>query len=163
PEILPTAKLARMIAAKARSEAVEVVGYTDLAGHPGMRKQLARRAGDWGCLVGANDFIVTNGTAEALALALQFTCTRASAGLVASPTSYRVLEIIKRRGLRVVELPTDPQAGVSPDDLKEAIRSFPNIGACLLVTNYSNPLGCALSSERKKKIVSILAKMKIPL
>jgi len=74
PEILPTAKLARMIGAKARSEASEVVRYTDSAGHPKMRKQLARRAGDWCCLMGTDDFIVTNGTAEALALALQVTC-----------------------------------------------------------------------------------------
>jgi len=163
PEILPTAKLARMIGAKARSEASEVVRYTDSAGHPKMRKQLARRAGDWGCLMGTDDFIVTNGTAEALALALQVTCPRDSAVLVESPTYYGILEIIKSRGLRVIELPTDPQAGVSPDDLKEAIRSLPNIGACLLVTNYSNPLGCALSPERKEKLVSILAKNGIPL
>jgi len=65
--------------------------------------------------------------------------------------------------LRVVELPTDPQAGVSPENVEEAIRSFSNIGACLLVTNYSNPLGCALSPDRKKRLVSILAKNRIPL
>jgi DNA-binding transcriptional MocR family regulator len=40
---------------------------------------------------------------------------------------------------------------------------LPAIGACLLVTNYSNPLGCELPAERKEKIVSILAKNKIPL
>jgi DNA-binding transcriptional MocR family regulator len=59
--------------------------------------------------------------------------------------------------------PTDPRAGVSPDDIEQAIRSLPAIGACLLVTNYSNPLGCELPAERKEKIVSILAKNKIPL
>jgi len=163
PEILPTAKLARMIAAKARSAASEVVGYTDPAGHPKMRKQLARRASDWGCLLTADDFVVTNGTSEALALALQATCRADSAVLVESPTYYGILEIIQSRGLRVVELPTDPRTGVSPDDIARAIRSFPNIGACLLVTNFSNPLGSELPPEKKKKLVSILAENKIPL
>jgi DNA-binding transcriptional MocR family regulator len=163
PEILPAARLARMIAAKARSAAFEAVGYTDPAGHPKLRKILARRASDWGCLLTADDFIVTNGTSEALALALQSTCAPGSAVLVESPTYYGILEIIKSRGLRVVELPTDPRTGVSPDDIEQAIQSFPGIGACLLVTNYSNPLGCELPAEKKEKIVSILAKSNIPL
>jgi DNA-binding transcriptional MocR family regulator len=98
-----------------------------------------------------------------LALALQATCPPDSAVLVESPTYYGILEIIKSRGLRVVELPTDPRTGVSTDDIERAIRSLPNIGACLLVTNYSNPLGCELPAERKKRLVSILAKRKIPL
>jgi DNA-binding transcriptional MocR family regulator len=163
PEILPAARLARMIAAKARTGASEVVGYTDPAGHAKMRKQLARRAGEWGCLLTPDDFIVTNGTAEALSLALQATCSPGSAVLVESPTWYGILEIIKSRGLRVVELPTDSRTGVSPDDVEKAIRSLPNIGACLLVTNYTNPLGCELPPEKKQKLVSILAKHKIPL
>ena len=162
-EILPTAKLARMIAAKARSGASELVGYSDPAGLAKMRQQLARRAADWGCLLTPDDFIVTNGTAEALALALQATCAPGAAVLVESPTWYGILEIIKSRGLRVIELPTDPRTGVSPDDVEKAIRTLPNIGACLLVTNYSNPLGCEMPSARKEKLVSILAKKRIPL
>ena len=43
PEILPTAKLARMIAAKARSAASEVAGYTDPAGGASRRKHLLPR------------------------------------------------------------------------------------------------------------------------
>ena len=43
------------------------------------------------------------------------------------------------------------------------MRSIPRIGACLLVTNYSNPLGCAMPVERKKRLVSILAKYQVPL
>src|SRR6202042_2911576 len=40
---------------------------------------------------------------------------------------------------------------------------IPKIGACLLVTNFSNPLGCSMSVEKKKKLVSILNQYKIPL
>ena len=163
PEVLPTAKLGRMISVLARSASEEVVAYTDPAGHPKMRKQLARRSGDWGCLLTPEDFIVTNGTAEAIALSLRTTCPPHSAVLVESPTYYGILETIENLGLRVVELPTDPRTGVSPNDVEHALQSIPRIGACLLVTNYSNPLGYAMPAEQKKRLVSILTKYQVPL
>jgi DNA-binding transcriptional MocR family regulator len=163
PEILPTVKLGRMISAIARSASAEVVGYAEPAGHSKLRKQLARRSSDWGCLMNPEDFVVTNGAAEAIALALRTVCPPNSAVLVESPTYYGILETIENLGLRVVELPTDPQTGVSPDDIEHAIQSIPKIGGCLLVTNYSNPLGCTISIEKKKRLVSILARYKVPL
>jgi DNA-binding transcriptional MocR family regulator len=163
PEILPTAKLGRMISAITRSATAEIVGYAEPAGHHKLRKQLARRSSDSGCLLKPEDFIVTNGASEAISLALRTVCPPNSAVLVESPTYYGILEMIENLGLRVVELPTDSRTGVSPDDIENAIRSVPKIGACLLVTNYSNPLGCTMSVEKKKRLVSILAKHQIPL
>jgi DNA-binding transcriptional MocR family regulator len=162
-EILPTAKLGRMISVLARSSAAEVVGYAEPAGHHKLRKQLARRSSDWGCLMKPDDFVVTNGAAEAIALALRVVCPPNSAVLVESPTYYGILEMIENLGLGVIELPTDPRTGVSPDDIEHAIQSVPKIGACLLVTNYSNPLGCTMSEEKKKRLVSILSKYQVPL
>ncbi len=163
PEILPTAKLGRMISVLARSASAEIVRYAEPAGHHKLRKQLARRSGDWGCLMKPEDFIVTNGTTEAIALALRTVCPPNAAVLVESPTYYGILEMIENLGLRVVELPTDARTGVSPDDIEHAIQSIPRIGACLLVTNFSNPLGCTMSVEKKKRLVSILAKYQVPL
>jgi DNA-binding transcriptional MocR family regulator len=162
-EILPSAKLGRMISAIARSASAEIVGYAEPGGHQKLRKQLARRSSDWGCLMSPDDFIVTNGTAEAISLALRAVCPPNSAVLVESPTYYGILEMIENIGLRVVELPTDPRTGVSPDDIERAIRSISRIGACLLVTNFSNPLGCTMPLEKKKQLVSILSKHEIPL
>src|SRR5580704_8598944 len=162
-EILPTAKLGRMISVIARSSAAVVVGYAEPAGHHKLRKQLARRSSDWGCLMKPDDFVVTNGAAEAIALALRVVCPPNSAVLVESPTYYGILEMIENLGLGVIELPTDPRTGVSPDDIEHAIQSVPKIGACLLVTNYSNPLGCTMSEEKKKRLVSILSKYQVPL
>jgi DNA-binding transcriptional MocR family regulator len=161
-EILPTAKLGRMISVIARSASAEVVNYAEPAGHHKLRKQLARRSGDWGCLMTPEDFIITNGASEAISLALRTVCPPNSAVLVESPTYFGILEMIETLGLRVVELPTDPQTGVSPEDIEHAIQSIPRIGACLLVTNYSNPPGCTLSVEKKRRLVSILDKYKIP-
>jgi DNA-binding transcriptional MocR family regulator len=162
-EVLPAAKLGRMISVLARSDSKEVVRYAEPAGHQKLRAQLARRSSEWGCLMKPEDFIITNGTTEAIALALRAVCPPNSAVLVESPTYYGILEMIENLGLRVVELPTDARTGVSPEDIEHAIRSVPRIGACLLVTNYSNPLGCTMSLEKKKSLVTILAKYQVPL
>jgi len=49
------------------------------AGHHKLRKQLARRSSDWGCIMKPEDFIVTNGAAEAISLALRTVCPPNSA------------------------------------------------------------------------------------
>ena len=152
-----------MISVLARSASAEIIRYAEPAGHHKLRKQLARRSGDWGCLMKPEDFVVTNGTTEAIALALRTVCLPNAAVLVESPTYYGILEMIENLGLRVVELPTDARTGVSPDDIEHAIQSIPRIGACLLVTNFSNPLGCTMLVEKKKRLVSILARYRVPL
>ncbi len=162
-QILPTTKLSRMIASLARSAKSEVVNYTEPAGHQKLRKQLARRSGETGAFLTAEDFIVTNGASEALALCLKAVCAPGSAVMVESPGYYGILEIVEHLGLRVVELPTDPKNGVSPEDMERSIRTISGVGACLLVTNFSNPLGCTLSAERKAAIVDLLARHEIPL
>ncbi len=106
---------------------------------------------------------MTYGAGEALALCLRATCASGSAVLVESPTYYGLLELIENLGLRVVELATDPREGVSLEHIREAIRTISRIGACLIVTNYSNPLGCSLALDSKKELVSLLAKRRIPL
>ncbi|MBV9390846.1 MAG: PLP-dependent aminotransferase family protein, partial [Verrucomicrobia bacterium] len=163
PEILPAAKLARLTSALARRSASESVVYADPAGHPRLRQQLARRAGEWGCLLTNDDFIVTAGAAEAISLSLRAICDRGSAVLVESPTYYGILEMIQNLGLRVVEIPADPKSGVAVEDIEKAIVSIPKISACLLVTNYSNPLGYAISESNKAEIVDLLSKHQIPL
>ena len=154
PDILPTAKLGRMISALARSASAEVVAYAEPAGHLKMRKQLARRSSDWGCLLTPEDFIVTNGTAEAIALSLRTTCPPHSAVLVESPTYYGILETIENLGLRVVELPTDPRTGVSPNDVEHALQSIPQnrrlfIGNKLFQPSWMRHVG------RKKEAVGL--------
>jgi DNA-binding transcriptional MocR family regulator len=162
-ELLPGARLAQMTSALARSAPNELVRYTDPAGHLKLRKQLARRAHDWGCFLNQEEFVVTYGAGEALSLSLRATCASGSAVLVESPTYYGLLELIENLGLRVVEIPTDPRDGVSLEHIQKAILTVPRIGACLIVTNYSNPLGCSLAEERKKELVALLAKHRIAL
>ena len=163
PDILPITKLGQIISSLTRRAKSEIANYTESAGHPKLRKQLARRSSDWGSFLTPEDFIITNGGAAAMTLCLQAVCPPKAAVLVESPIHPGILEIIEHLGHKVVELPTDPNLGVSPEDVERAIRMIPEIGACFLATNYSNPLGYSLSEERKKQIVTLLSRYQIPL
>jgi len=74
-----------------------------------------------------------------------------------------VLEIIESLGLRVVELATDPVQGIDLGDLENALQRFTRVAACVLVTNYSNPLGYSLSTKTKRDLVRLLARFGVPL
>ena len=82
---------------------------------------------------------------------------------VESPCYFGTLEIIENLGLRVVELATDPQEGIDLRELENALKRFNRVAACLLVTNYSNPLGFSLSARNKRDLIQILARFGVPL
>ena len=63
-------------------------------------------------------------------------------------------------GLRILELPTNPVTGIDPDALKKVL---PQIKACLLISNFNNPLGSCMPDEHKRVVVDMLAGYDIPL
>ena len=63
-------------------------------------------------------------------------------------------------GLRVLELPTNPVTGIEPDALRKVL---PQINLCLLISNFSNPLGSCMPDEHKKEVVQMLTEYNIPL
>ena len=162
-EILPTRELIQTITSVARRFPAEVVRQGEPAGAIKLRQQLARRASECGCFLGPDDFVVTVGASEAINLALRACCSPGDIVLVESPSYFGTLEIIESLNLRVVELATDPEQGISVQDVAKALNRFPRIRACLLVTNHSNPLGCTLSPETKQRLVELLAKHQVAL
>jgi DNA-binding transcriptional MocR family regulator len=73
-----------------------------------------------------------------------------------------MLRFAQSIGLNVLELPTDPETGVDPDDVKKALQKYP-IKACFFVTNFSNPLGYCMPDEQKEAMVKLLSKHGVPL
>jgi DNA-binding transcriptional MocR family regulator len=162
-EILPTRRLAQTVAAVARRYPVEVTTQAAVPGTESLRQQLAQRAGAWGCFFSPDDFVITCGASEALHLALRAVSERGDIVLVESPCYFGILEIIENLGLRVVELATDPQEGIDLVELENVLKRFNRVAACVLVTNYSNPLGFSLSTSSKRNLVQLLARFGVPL
>jgi DNA-binding transcriptional MocR family regulator len=162
PSLLPADKLNRILARVARSAGGVGVSYDWPRGCPRLRRQLARRALDWGCSLRADDFIVTVGAMEALQLCLHAVTRPGDAVAVESPTYFGVLRLIEAIGLRAVEIPVQPRTGIDLDVLERAIREQ-RVRACVVIPNFHNPLGSLMPDAAKAQLVALAAKHDLPL
>jgi DNA-binding transcriptional MocR family regulator len=162
PDLLPVDKLTRALRSAVGRHKRQSVFYDFLPGLKSLRVQIARRAMTAGCLLSPDDIVTTQGATEAVNLCLRAVCRPGDTVAVESPTFYGFLQIIESLGLHALEIPTHPEHGLSLDALAYAMEHN-RIAACLVVSNFSNPLGCSIPEEGKKALVELLANQEIPL
>ncbi|MBS1978159.1 MAG: PLP-dependent aminotransferase family protein [Bacteroidetes bacterium] len=162
PELLPAAKLNKAVVQALRNSRDCCLGYEHVQGNVKLRKQIARQSFNWGGTLTEDDVVVTAGCMEALSLSLKAVTRPGDAVAIESPTYFGVFQVMESLGLKVVEIPNDPEKGIDLDCLDQSIRKF-NINACLFVPNFNNPMGSCLPDEKKKKLVDLVTFHKIPL
>lgn len=162
PDFLPGRQVQRALASASRHPLVARGGYAFPPGYIGLREQLALRMQRLGCAVSADEIVITNGGQEALLLALASICRTGDVVALESPAFYGLLQIIDALGLKALEIPTHPEQGLSLEALELALDKWP-VKACVLVSNFSNPLGCSLPTERKAALVALLSQRNVPL
>ena len=162
PELFPLARLGRATATAATS--LDPWSTVDdlTRGSAALRQQIARRYLLDGVAIGPDDIVVTHGAMEALNVCLAAVCRPGDAVVVESPCFYACLQALERRGLRAIEVATDPREGIDLVALEAAIvRHRPK--ACWVMTNFQNPLGSAMSAEKKHALVALIARHGVPL
>ncbi len=161
-ELMPAAKLQRILSATARRRPESLTTYATPPGREELRRQIARRTLDWGCNLNADDLIVTHGCMEALNLCLRAVTKPGDIVALESPTYFGLLQIIESLGLQALEIPTHPREGISLEALTLACERE-RVSACLVMSNVSNPLGSVMSDAAKKRLVRLLGERGIPL
>jgi len=162
PGFLPERAVERALSSAARLHRQRVIGYAFPPGAPELRQQLARRMAECGCHTPADEIIVTNGCQEAIVLALRAVTEPGDVVAIESPTFYSLLQAIEALGLKALEIPTHPRDGLSLEALQLALEQW-RVKACILVPNYSNPLGYLMPDERKQRLVALLARHQVAL
>jgi DNA-binding transcriptional MocR family regulator len=159
---LPIDKLNRIMATELRKCGDHAVLYQMPPGYERLRVQIARRALMAGISSGPDDILVTSGCVEAVFLALRTTCHAGDTIAVESPFYFNFMQMIAELGLKALEIPATPREGISIEALRYAIEQG-KISACLVITNFSNPLGSLMPDERKQELVELLSRHEIPL
>jgi DNA-binding transcriptional MocR family regulator len=162
PELLPIATLNRMLATGARELRTAGATYDLPPGLPTLRRQLARRAVSWGLTLRPDEFVTTIGAMEALHLALRAVAKSGDTVAVESPTYFGVLQLIQELGIRAIEIPTHPRAGMDLDFLDDVLRRT-SIRAVLAMPTMSSPLGAVMSEEGKERLVRLIDRHDVPL
>jgi len=136
--------------------------YGDVVGDQGLRRQIAMRMADLGIDAPPDRMIITAGAMEALFVALRSVTRPGDNVIIASPSYYCFLQLLENMGLRALELDSDPDRGIDPDELARVAARY-NVAACILSPNFNNPDGAMIPDANKEKIVDILAKSGTPL
>ncbi|MFN2570754.1 MAG: PLP-dependent aminotransferase family protein [Gemmatimonadales bacterium] len=160
PRLFPWKRLGRIAAGFAR--AGEGFSYELPPGSLALRRQLARRSLEWGCTLGADDFVITSGAMEAVQLSLLAVSRAGDAVAVEAPAFFGTLQLIESMGLRAVEIPTMPGTGIDLEALDRALRTR-RISAVVAVTNFTNPAGSVMPDENKERLVRMLESRGVPL
>lgn len=160
--LLPTEKLHRAYMTVARREGDVLSRYSVPPGCLSLRTQIARRLLATGCTLPPEQLVITSGCQEALTLALRAVCRPGDAVAVDSPVYFNILQLLETLGLRALELPTDPREGICLPPLADALRAG-QVSACLFQSNFSNPLGGSMPPEKKRELVTLLARHNVPL
>jgi DNA-binding transcriptional MocR family regulator len=109
-----------------------------------------------------DEVVITAGALEGLNLSLLACTEPGDMVAIESPAFYAALQAIEARGLRAVEIATEPERGVDLAALAQALSRQP-IKACWFMTSFQNPLGSLMPEEKKRALVALLARHDVPL
>jgi DNA-binding transcriptional MocR family regulator len=162
PDLAATTQLNRTLVSVAREMGSAIGEYDYVPGSEKLRAQIARQALTAGCTLAPDDIVLTSGCAEAVALSLRAVCQPGDTVAVESPIGFDPLLCLEIIGLQALEIPTHPRDGISLEALAFALEHN-KVSACMVISNFNNPLGSCIPDERKRALVTLLAEHEIPL
>jgi DNA-binding transcriptional MocR family regulator len=69
--------------------------------------------------------VITNGCHGALSIALLSVCKPGDIVAVESPSYYGTMQLLRGFGIKAMEIPTDPETGISIEALELALEQWP--------------------------------------
>lgn len=154
--------VARQSRTLSREQPIAPLGYSVPPGEPALLRQLARQYGPLCTAINPDQLVITNGCQEALCLSLQAVCCSGDIIAVESPVFYGTLQLIESLGLKIVEIPANPEQGISLEALRLALQQWP-VKAVLTSANIGNPLGYLMPDDNKQRLLQLLQQYDLPL
>ncbi len=140
--------------------------YGTNQGRPRLRalscEALAKYPGEEEARLDPDRVFLTNGSQQALYLAVQVLCDPGDIVLVEEPSYFVCLEMLKGLGVRAVGIPCDAEGAIQPEGLKQCLRELDAAGerervkAIYLVTYFCNPSSRSMLLEEKKAVAEAL-------
>ncbi|MFB0825272.1 GntR family transcriptional regulator [Chromobacterium violaceum] len=161
-DFYPTTRFKHIMGRLLRQHPELTTDYPFPPGSERLRRQIAQRAVNWGCVLAADELVISNGCTEALQLALRAVCKPGDTVGVESPTYFALLPMLKDLGLAVIEIPTHPTSGLALDAL-ELLLSEKRLNAVVAMPTVHNPLGSTMPPEAKRRLAQLVNDYQVPL
>lgn len=162
PDVLPLKKLMKLYKSDSLYNDFSPFTYAPAQGFELLRKEIAKRYSLLGLDISFEDIIITNGCMEGVFSALSVLCKPGDAVAVESPIYFNFYMMLNELGLKVIEVPSHPVEGINLGVL-EYILENNDLSACLFNVNFNNPTGSLLPENKKKDLVELLARFRVPL
>lgn len=162
PDLWPKRRFGRYMMEAASSSDLLAADYLMPPGYPMLREQIARLGLSAGLSLSPDEIIITNGCQEAIFLSLMTLCHPGDTVALESPMYFNLLQLLQMLALKVVEIPSTPEEGLSLDTLKFVIETHP-VKAVFSISNFNNPSGFSMPSWKKKEMAWLLEQRQIPL
>lgn len=144
----------------------EYLQYGTNAGRPGLRRLLAQRLSAWDTSLDPQttfeQCFITNGSQQALYLAMQVLCEPGDLVLVDRPSYFVYLEMLRGLGIDAVSIPVDGDGAIDEEALAgllAALRAdgrIDRLRAVYVVSYFSNPSGRSLTAAEKRGLARAL-------
>ena len=138
-----------------REKGVALLRYYPTNGSEELKGHIARHAAAYQTTLQPQELLITEGTLQALHIALAAVCGPGDVIAVESPCVFSVLEVIRVLRLKVIEIPVDWKDGFDTAFFKLACERNP-VKALIITPNFHNPTGLLLSDEQKKELVAMI-------
>lgn len=158
----PSEILGRYFYEAARNQADEAFNYLIAPGSRALREQIAKQGLSCGLDISPDDVVITNGCQEAIFLSLMTLCEPGDTVVMESPIYFSLINLLQQLKLKIIEIPTTDDTGVSLETLRFVLENHP-VKAMFSISNFNNPMGFTMPSWKKKKLVQLLAQYHIPL
>jgi DNA-binding transcriptional MocR family regulator len=138
------------------------LNYGPPGGTPELKRQIANRTIGYGHHIEEEKILITSGCMDAIQLCLRAIAKAGDVIITESPTFTCYLQLIEDMGLKALEIPTSPRAGIDLIALEIALKKN-KVAGCILNPNFQNPLGYQMSDDAKLQFVEIMARHQVPI
>ena len=161
PELFPVEALAEAHAQVFSSEGRAALQYSTTEGWSPLREWIAHRMLSRGVEAEADNVLVTSGSQQGIDLVAKIFLEAGDTVLVENPCYVAALQAFSGYEARIVSVESDDE-GMRVDQVERAlIDSDPKL--IYIVSEFSNPKGVSLSSERRAHLVGLSRKYGVPI
>ncbi|AXT48676.1 MULTISPECIES: PLP-dependent aminotransferase family protein [Chromobacterium] len=151
----PSAALARRLQQTLNQRPELISAYLPRGEQARLHRLVCELAAQWQLELEPDAILFTHGITEAISLSLRLLTRPSDTVAVETPVYFGLLQTLEALGLKALEIPCTPDAGLSLEALEFALRHGPAPRCLVTVTNFQNPTGALMPDEAKKRLLRL--------
>jgi len=161
PELFPVSAIAQAHADVFADEGPAALQYSTTEGWRPLREWIARRMQTRGIAATADRVLITSGSQQGIDLVGKIFIDRGDAVVVENPCYLAALQTFSGQEASFIPIDSDDQ-GMRVEQLENALEHA-NPKLIYIVSEFANPTGTTLSLERRKKLIELSARHRVPI